>query len=59
VWSLVAVVLGADCRPTSFAQYWAWVDRFLPNFQRFHLIGWQLSVELYGHLETKHVLKLK
>ncbi|KAF8740157.1 hypothetical protein HU200_013818 [Digitaria exilis] len=31
VWSLVAMVLGASCRPTSFEQYWLWVQHCLPG----------------------------
>ena len=30
-WSLVAFVIGADNRPSSFTQYWYWVAQYLKN----------------------------
>jgi hypothetical protein len=31
VWSLIAYALGAICRPSSFAQFWTWIQWVLPN----------------------------
>lgn len=39
VWSLVAMVLGADCRPSSHDQFWVWVTSTIPRFQHFHMVG--------------------
>ena len=39
IWSLVAFVLGANHRPTSFGQYWHWIDTLLPNKKGSHMIG--------------------
>ncbi|TVU04426.1 hypothetical protein EJB05_49999, partial [Eragrostis curvula] len=39
VWSLIALVIGANCRPESVEQYMVWVDHFLPNGRKFHIIG--------------------
>jgi len=39
IWSLVAYVLEANCRPGSFDQFWLWTKAFLPKFQHFHMVG--------------------
>ena len=39
VWSLVAFALGADNRPTSFEQYWLWIQRHLKNKKHVYLVG--------------------
>jgi len=39
IWSLVAFVLGATHRPTSFGQFWHWIAIILPNRKQFHMIG--------------------
>ena len=39
IWSLVAYVLGATHRPTSFGQFWQWIAITLPNRKQFHMIG--------------------
>nr|TKW10082.1 hypothetical protein SEVIR_6G096500v2 [Setaria viridis] len=36
---LVALVVGADCRPNSLEQFWIWSKLFLPNGKQFHLPG--------------------
>jgi hypothetical protein len=39
IWSLVAFVLGANHRPTSFGQFWLWTLTLLPQRKQFHMIG--------------------
>ena len=39
IWCLIALVLGANHRPTSFGQYWQWVSALLPSRKHFHMIG--------------------
>lgn len=39
VWSLVAFVLGAADRPSSFEQYWVWIKRQLGNRKQFFMVG--------------------
>jgi hypothetical protein len=39
IWSLVAFVLGATHRPTSFGQFWHWIATSLPNGKQFYMIG--------------------
>jgi len=48
VWSMVAMVVGGDCRPSSFHQFWYWVKKFMPRAEKFHMVGlagicWALS----------------
>jgi hypothetical protein len=38
-WSLVAMVVGADCRPSNLMQFWVWSERFLPRNKNIHMIG--------------------
>ena len=38
-WSLVAFVLGASHRPTSFGQFWQWILGLLPHRNQFHMVG--------------------
>ena len=38
-WSLVSVVVKADCRPSSFSQFWMWANKFMPSHKKFHMIG--------------------
>jgi hypothetical protein len=38
-WSLIAMVVGADCRPTSFAQFWLWAQKYMANGSIFHMVG--------------------
>ena len=38
-WSLVSIVIGADCRPASLNQYWVWANRFMPAHKKIHMIG--------------------
>lgn len=39
MWSLVAFVIGADNRPTSFTQHWCWVARHLKNRNHYYTVG--------------------
>jgi hypothetical protein len=39
IWSLVAWVINADCRPTNECQYWEWCERFMPCNKNLHMIG--------------------
>jgi len=39
VWSLVAYVVGADCRPCSFDQFWLWAKQFFPLSENFLYVG--------------------
>ncbi|KAF8730755.1 hypothetical protein HU200_016618 [Digitaria exilis] len=39
VWSIVAMVVGAPCRPNSFEQYWIWVKTFLKGGEKFFMAG--------------------
>jgi len=39
VWSLVAVALGACCRPTSLEQFWVWIKRYLSVGGKFYMPG--------------------
>ena len=39
VWSLVALVLAACCRPTSLEQFWVWIRKYLPAGGQFHMPG--------------------
>jgi len=39
VWSLVAYVVGADCRPCSLDQFWVWTKQFLPRGGKFWYEG--------------------
>jgi hypothetical protein len=35
----VAIVFGANCRPTYFDKFWIWIEHILPYFQKFHMVG--------------------
>ena len=39
IWSLVAFVLGANHKPTSFGKFWLWTLTLLPQRKQFHMIG--------------------
>lgn len=39
VWSLIAEVLGAKCRPCSFEQFWESANRFLKNGELIQFVG--------------------
>jgi mannosylglycoprotein endo-beta-mannosidase len=39
IWSLVAHIMGAVCRPSSFEQFWVWVDRYMHNYKKVHMVG--------------------
>jgi hypothetical protein len=39
IWRLLAYIVGADCRPSSFDQFWIWVDRYLHKHKKIHMVG--------------------
>ena len=39
VWSLVAYVVGTDCRPCSFDQFWLWAKQFFSLSENFLYVG--------------------
>ncbi|TVU46002.1 hypothetical protein EJB05_05514, partial [Eragrostis curvula] len=39
VWSMVALVLGANCRPENIEQYLVWIQNYMPNGKKFHMVG--------------------
>ena len=39
IWSLVAHVLGATCRPTSFEQFWTWIYLVLKKGKKIYMVG--------------------
>ena len=51
VWSLVAYVVGTDCRPCSFDQFWLWAKQFFPLSENFLYVG--LCSDLLGDLENE------
>lgn len=56
VWSLIALVIGANCHPCSFEQYWTWVQTHLPGVRNFIWWGWQLYAGLCGKQGTTYAL---
>ena len=39
VWSLMAYILGATVIPSSFSQYWIWINRYLPGGKQVFFVG--------------------
>jgi hypothetical protein len=39
VWSLVAMVVGAQYGPTTMEQFWLLVNRAMPGGNKFHMVG--------------------
>jgi hypothetical protein len=39
VWSLIAWVIGAECRPSSISQYWDWGMKYMPKHTNLHMVG--------------------
>lgn len=39
VWSLIGLVIGADCRPENMEQYFVWVQHFLPTGGACYMAG--------------------
>ena len=39
VWSLVAIVVGALCRPSSIDQFWSWIKLHLPGGGKYYMPG--------------------
>jgi hypothetical protein len=54
VWSLVALVIGADCRPSTLDQFWEWCDRFLPRNKNIHMVG--LAVVCWTIWQTRNLV---
>jgi hypothetical protein len=38
IWSLIVMVIGADCRPISLDQFWFWCDKYLPTCKNIHMV---------------------
>ena len=38
-WSLVSIVIGADCRPSSFSQFWVWAAKYMPHHKKIFMVG--------------------
>jgi hypothetical protein len=54
IWSLVAYVMGANCRPCSFEQFWIWVDRYISSNKRIHFVG--LSAICWAIWKTRNAI---
>jgi hypothetical protein len=39
IWSLIAHIMGANCRPSSFDRFWIWVNRYISNNKKIHYVG--------------------
>lgn len=39
VWSIIALTIGANCRPELAEQYMVWIQKFLPSGKKFHIVG--------------------
>nr|TKW38294.1 hypothetical protein SEVIR_1G105300v2 [Setaria viridis] len=39
IWSLVALVVGANCRPYNLEQFWIWANSILQSGRKFHMVG--------------------
>ena len=48
VWSIVALVMGAPCRPCSSDQFWSWVQIYMPGVGLFIWSVWRPFVGLFG-----------
>jgi len=38
-WSLVSIVIGADCRPSSFSQIWVWAAKYMPHHKKIFMVS--------------------
>jgi hypothetical protein len=54
IWSLIAYIVGANCRPSSFDQFWVWVDIFLRNNKKIHFVG--LSAICWAVWKTRNTI---
>jgi hypothetical protein len=54
VWSLVAMVIGADCRPSSLDQFWMWCGRYMPRNGNLHMVG--LASICWGMWQTRNAI---
>jgi len=62
VWSLVALVLGAYCSPTSLEQFWVWIRKYLPARGKFYMPGlaaicWGLWIARNGVCFEKKMIR--
>jgi hypothetical protein len=57
IWSLVAHIVGAVCRPSSFDQFWVWADKYIHNYKKIHILVSQRFAGLSGNLEMQFILK--
>ena len=48
VWSLVATVVGALCRPISLDQLWCWIKLHLPGGKQYFMPGLRRSAGAFG-----------
>ena len=39
IWSVVAIVVGAPCRPCSFDQFWRWAQVYMSGGKTFLMVG--------------------
>ena len=39
IWSVVAMVVGAPCRPCSFDQFWRWAQVYMSGDETFLMVG--------------------
>jgi hypothetical protein len=54
IWSLIAYIMGANCRPSSFDQFWICVDRYLSNNKKIHFVG--LSTICWAVWKTRNAI---
>jgi len=62
LWGLIALVVGANCRPTLFHAFWVWAKRFLPHAKNYHMVGlagvcWAISKARNSSCFEKKVTK--
>ena len=62
IWGLIALVVGANCRPTLFHAFWVWAKRFLPHAKNYHMVGlagvcWAISKARNSSCFEKKVTK--
>ena len=51
---------GGNCRPSSFDQFWHWVEIFIPRIEKFHMAwDWPGFAGLFGEPEITYALKEK
>ena len=56
-WSLVSIAIGADCRLSSFSQFWVWDAKYMPHHKKdFH---GRSGSHWWGFMENKKLFVLK